>query len=64
VLEEILIRLHVAGRRIREVPFHYRARKTGKSNAKLIRFGIAYSKTLWKMIGLRWFTTRERDEDN
>jgi dolichol-phosphate mannosyltransferase len=54
VLEEILIRLHLAGRRIREVPFHYRSRKSGKSNAKLIRFGIAYLKTLWKMVRLRW----------
>jgi dolichol-phosphate mannosyltransferase len=54
VLEEILIRLHVAGRRIREVPFHYRPRKEGKSNAKLARFAVAYLKTLGKMIWLRW----------
>ena len=53
VLEEILIRLHVQGCTIREVPFHYRPRKEGKSNAKLIRFGIAYMETLCQMIRLR-----------
>jgi dolichol-phosphate mannosyltransferase len=61
VLEEILIRLFVTGHTIREVPFHYRPRKEGKSNAKLIRFGIAYLKTLTKMIRLRWGSGAARE---
>ena len=56
VLEEILIKMHVRGDRILEVPFHYRPRKEGKSNAKLIRFGIAYLKTLARMCRLRWMS--------
>lgn len=54
VLEEILIRLYVAGHRVMEAPFHYRTRKEGRSNAKLFKFAIAYLKTLCKMMRLRW----------
>ncbi len=54
VLEEILIRLHVEGHKVEEVPFHYRPRKEGKSNAKLFRFAIAYLKTLCAMARLRY----------
>src|SRR6266853_2020096 len=46
VLEEIVVKIYVAGGRIKEVPFHYRARNSGKSHAKLFRFGWAFSKTL------------------
>lgn len=52
-LEEILVRIHIGGGRIREVPFHYRVRNSGKSHAKLIRFGWAFSKTLFRMWRLR-----------
>ena len=54
VLEEILVKIHINGGRIKEVPFHYRVRHSGKSHAKLIRFGWAYSKTLLRMCRLRY----------
>jgi len=53
VLEEIVVKIYVAGGRIKEVPFHYRARNSGKSHAKLLRFGWAFSKTLFRMWRLR-----------
>jgi dolichol-phosphate mannosyltransferase len=53
VLEEILVRIYVNGGRVKEVPFHYGARQSGKSHAKLLRFGWAYSRTLLKMWRLR-----------
>ena len=54
VLEEILVKIHINGGRIKEVPFHYRVRHSGKSHAKLIKFGWAYSKTLLRMCRLRY----------
>jgi dolichol-phosphate mannosyltransferase len=54
VLEEILVKIHVNGGRIREVPFHYQARNSGQSHARLIKFGWAYSKTLLRMLRLRY----------
>jgi dolichol-phosphate mannosyltransferase len=54
VLEEILIKLYVRGARVKEVAFHYKPRKEGKSHAKLFRFAIAYIKTLWKMGKIRY----------
>jgi len=54
VLEEILVKIHLNGGRIKEVPFHYRVRQSGKSHAKLMRFGWAYSKTLLRMCRLRY----------
>jgi glycosyltransferase involved in cell wall biosynthesis len=53
VLEEIVVKIYVAGGRIKEVPFHYRARNSGKSHAKLFRFGWAFSRTLLRMWRLR-----------
>lgn len=53
VLEEILILIYNQGGRLAEVPFHYRARKTGKSHAKLFRFGLAYCRTFFAMWRLR-----------
>lgn len=60
VLEEILIKLYVKGYKVGEIPFQYRPRKEGKSHAKLIKFGIAYLRTLAKMMRLRW-TKAERN---
>lgn len=54
VLEEILVKIFVNGGRIREVPFHYQARNSGESHAKLIKFGWAYLKTLARMCKLRY----------
>jgi glycosyltransferase involved in cell wall biosynthesis len=53
VLEEILVKVFVRGGRVREVPFHYQARQSGKSHAKLVRFGWAFSRTLLRMWRLR-----------
>ena len=54
VLEEILVKIHIRGGRIKEVPFYYQARNSGQSHAKLIKFGWAFSKTLWRMGRLRY----------
>lgn len=54
VLEEILVKIHLNGGRIKEVPFHYRVRQSGKSHAKLLKFGWAYAKTLLRMCRLRY----------
>ncbi len=53
VLEEILIRVHADGWRIQEVPFHYMARGSGRSHARLFKFGWAFLKTLVRMWRLR-----------
>lgn len=52
-LEEILIRVHAEGWRILEVPFHYMARGSGRSHARLFKFGWAFLKTLGRMWRLR-----------
>jgi dolichol-phosphate mannosyltransferase len=54
VLEEILLKIHLNGGQIKEVPFHYRVRHSGESHAKLIKFGWAYSRTLLRMCRLRY----------
>ena len=53
VLEEILIKSYINGWQIMEVPFHYQMRKSGNSNAKLLKFACSYSKTFFKMWQLR-----------
>lgn len=53
VLEEILVRVHAEGWRIKEVPFSYMARGSGSSHARLFKFAIAYLKTLGRMWRLR-----------
>lgn len=53
VLEEILVRVHAEGWRIREVPFSYMARGSGSSHARLFKFAIAYLRTLKRMWSLR-----------
>lgn len=54
VLEEILVKIHINGGQIKEVPFYYRYRHTGESHAKLWKFGWAYAKTLLRMCRLRY----------
>jgi dolichol-phosphate mannosyltransferase len=52
ILQEILIRAYSQGWRIREVPFEYVPRHHGSSNARILRFGLAYLRTfgaLWKL---------------
>ncbi|MGH7204748.1 MAG: glycosyltransferase [Nitrospiraceae bacterium] len=53
VLEEILIRVHAQGWRILEIPFHYMARGSGRSHVRLVKFGLAFLRTLWRMWKLR-----------
>ncbi|MCX7919876.1 MAG: glycosyltransferase [bacterium] len=53
VLEEILIRAYAEGYRILEIPFHYYPRLQGKTHAKLVRFGIAFLRTFYRMWKLR-----------
>jgi dolichol-phosphate mannosyltransferase len=53
VLEEILIRIYNQGCRIREIPFTYTPRESGRSHVRLFRFGLAYVKTLARMRKLR-----------
>ncbi len=53
VLEEILIQAYAQGWRIVEVPFQYQARRSGRSHARLLRFGWAYLRTLLRMWRLR-----------
>ena len=53
ILEEILIKVHALGFRIRELPFRYLSRGTGRSHARFLKFGWAYLKTLIRMWQLR-----------
>ncbi|MBI4348532.1 MAG: glycosyltransferase [Elusimicrobia bacterium] len=53
ILEEILIRVYAEGWRIVEVPFHYMSRGSGRSHARLLKFGWAFAKTLARMWRLR-----------
>ncbi|MCX6563173.1 MAG: glycosyltransferase [Candidatus Aminicenantes bacterium] len=51
ILQEILVRAYARGWRVAEVPFAYTPRRHGSSNARIIRFGLAYMRTflkLWK----------------
>jgi dolichol-phosphate mannosyltransferase len=52
-LEELLIRAHAEGWRVAEVPFHYMARGSGRSHARLVKFGWALARTLVRMWRLR-----------
>ena len=53
VLEEILIRALAEGYRVREIPFHYRARLSGRSHADLRKFALSYLRTFGRMWRLR-----------
>jgi dolichol-phosphate mannosyltransferase len=53
VLEEILLRVYAEGWSIAEIPFRYVSRGSKKSHAKLLKFAIAYLKTLGRMWRLR-----------
>jgi len=52
-LEEVLVRLYCRGGRVSEIPFHYMPRGTGRSHARLIKFGWAFLRTLVRMWRLR-----------
>jgi len=52
-LEEILIKIYTEGWSIAELPFRYMSRGSGRSYSKLLKFGVAYLKTLVRMWQLR-----------
>lgn len=52
ILPELLVRAHVQGWDVYEVPFRYVPRVAGRSKARLIRLGVAYVGTfarLWRL---------------
>jgi dolichol-phosphate mannosyltransferase len=53
ILQEILVRAYAEGWRVQEVPFHYQPRRHGSSHARVIRFGLAYLRTFWRLWKLR-----------
>ena len=53
ILEEILIKIHAQGFRVRELPFRYLSRGTGRSHARFLKFVWAFLKTLVRMWQLR-----------
>jgi len=52
-LQEILMKAHAHGFRIREVPFHYHPRKHGYSKSRLFIFGKDYLFSLFKFWRMR-----------
>ena len=52
-LEEVLIKIVGMGHAVVEVPFTYKARETGVSKARVIKFGIQLAKTLHTLWQLR-----------
>lgn len=53
VLPEVLVKAYALGFRVREIPFHYWPRESGRSHARLWRFGKSYALTLLRLWGLR-----------
>jgi dolichol-phosphate mannosyltransferase len=53
VLVELLTRIAAEGWKVAEVPFHYRPRRDGRSHVSLLRFGLAYARTLARMWAVR-----------
>lgn len=53
LLQEILLRAHAEGWRVQEIPFDYKPRRHGSSNARVFRFGLAYARTFWSLWKLR-----------
>jgi SAM-dependent methyltransferase len=53
LLQEILVRAYAEGWRVKERPFHYTPRRTGSSHARVLKFGVAYLKTFWRLWKMR-----------
>jgi dolichol-phosphate mannosyltransferase len=49
VLIELLTRVYAQGWQVVEVPFHYRRRQSGRSHVALLRFSVAYARTLTRL---------------
>lgn len=52
-LEEILIKAYGLGHPVAEIPFQYKARATGSSKARIVKFGWQLLKTLHRLWSLR-----------
>ena len=53
ILEEILVRAQAEGWKLHEIPFHYKPRHSGNTKARLMKFGMAYLRTLGRLWRLR-----------
>ena len=53
VLPEIVALAFFRGHRVREVPFHYRARMNGVSKARVLRFAPSYVRTLLRCLAAK-----------
>lgn len=49
ILQEILIKAYKSGKKISEIPFHYKPREYGSSKARLIKLFFSYFKTYKKL---------------
>lgn len=49
ILEELIVKIYSQGRRIKEVPFDFKARVAGRSHAKIIKLAWAHLKTILRM---------------
>lgn len=54
VLLEALVRAHISGYKIEEIPFSYSPRRHGRSHARLIMFALGYLMTLFRLMRLRY----------
>lgn len=48
VQQQTLMHIYAAGYRVREIPFVYQPRGAGHSKARMLAFGRAYLRTLWR----------------
>lgn len=48
VQQQLLMHIYAAGYRVREIPFVYQPRGAGHSKARMLAFGRAYIRTLWR----------------
>ncbi|MFH1778479.1 MAG: glycosyltransferase [Candidatus Omnitrophota bacterium] len=53
VLIEILVKAYMNGFKVKEIPFHYQPRSKGRSHARIIRFGLGYLRTFFKLWKVR-----------
>lgn len=53
VLQELLIRAYASGFSVKEIPFHYGERASGKSHVSLFKFALSYVPTFYRLWKLR-----------
>lgn len=53
IQQEILVKILAQGYRIKEIPFSYQPRRFGSSNARVIKFGLGYIATYYRLWLLR-----------